>query len=104
MAQPDALNARKLSDGTSGHLQICGRRLQQVRGTKMVLGTYDVMRLADAEFSLRVRSRGSGSRFVARLPLEGCCELSRRMSSSAALVLSWDPEKEIARQELCLCS
>ena len=43
MAQPDALNARKLSDGTSGHLQICGRRLQQVRRTKMVLGTYDVM-------------------------------------------------------------
>ena len=55
----------------------CGLRLRQVRGAEMVLGTYDVMRLADAEFGLRV------SREIARQWLEICgaaapsCELLR---------------------------
>ena len=55
----------------------CGFRLRQVRRAEMTLGTYDVMRLADAEFGLRV------SREIARQWLElcgaaaPCCELLR---------------------------
>ena len=84
MAQPDALNARKLSDGTTGPFQICGWRLQQVRGTKMVLGTYDVMRLTDAEFSLRVRSCRMG-------PLDTSRSVAGDFSKSAGRRWSWAP-------------
>ena len=55
--------------GVSSALELerrCGLRLRQVRGADLLLGVYDVMRVADAEFGLRV------SRDVAGRWLELC--------------------------------
>ena len=56
-------------DGVPSALELerrCGFRLRQIRRADLLLGVYDVMRVADAEFGLRV------SRDVAGRWLELC--------------------------------
>ena len=63
------LCGKSSSDGVPSALELerrCGLRLRQIRRADLLLGVYDVMRVADAEFGLRV------SRDVAGRWLELC--------------------------------
>ena len=51
------LRGKSAKGGVPSALELerrCGRRLRQVRGADLLLGVYDVMRVADAEFGLQV--------------------------------------------------
>ena len=76
--------------GVSSPLELerrCGHRLRQVRGADLLLGIYDVMRLADSEFGLRVSRDvagrwlelcGAAASSVRALEIESVEELERR--------------------------
>ena len=87
------LRGKSALDGVSSALELerrCGLRLQPVRAADLLLGVYDVMRVADAEFGLRV-SRDVAGRWLElcgaaaspdhALEIESAEELERRFGS-----------------------
>ena len=87
------LRGKSALDGVSSALELerrCGLRLRQVRAADLLLGVYDVMRVADAEFGLRV-SRDVAGRWLElcgaaaspdhALEIESAEELERRFGS-----------------------
>ena len=82
------LCGKSSSDGVPSALELerrCGLRLRQIRRADLLLGVYDVMRVADAEFGLRV------SRDVAGRWLELC---GAAASSAPALKIESEEELE----------